>query len=408
MQIRTPKKYRGVQRRSIISCRRLFAYLLLLLLIATGAGIYLNRQVAAPIIQDAVSQLIAEIEKRAATMSAPAPTATPDPRNSLIEASNYWQQGALSRATELYMEIAPSTPNTVEVFRRIAIGLINASRYAEASQQAARAINADPFDADAWAIQAWALDWQNKPAEALAYALHALELDPQNSRASAYLAEIYHSLDQSQRAENLLDELLVQDPQSAEAYRARGLVKWNSDYAAALTDFQTAYELASHMNLVAVDIATIEKDLRNYEAALEILQQTLEADPRNPRALFRLGEIQISRDGNFAQAKLTLQDCIDYNPGYFHCHYMLGRANERLGETSAAAANFAAAIELGSQEPRHHYWAGWSQILLGNCSRALSYLEPGLQLARDIGQQQLTADISAVIPECDPSFVPGS
>lgn len=408
MQIRTPKKYRGVQRRSIISCRRLFVYLLLLLLIATGAAIYLNRQVAAPIIQDAVNNLIAEIENRVATLSAPEPTATPDPRNSLIEASNYWQQGALSRATALYLEIAPSTPNTVEVFRRIAIGLINASRYAEASQQATRAINADPFDADAWAIQAWALDWQDKPAEALAYALHALELDPQNSRASAYLGEIYHSLDQSQRAETLLDELLAQDPQSAEAYRARGLVKWDSDYAAALADFEAAYELASNMNLIAVDIATIEKDLRNFEAALEILQQTLEADPYNPRALFRLGEIQISRDGNFTQARLTLQDCIDFNPGYFHCHYMLGRANERLGETSAAAANFARAIELGSQEPRHHYWAGWSQIVLGNCSRALAYLEPGLQLARDINHQQLIADISAVIPQCDPSFVPGS
>jgi len=157
-----------------------------------------------------------------------------------------------------------------------------------------------------------------------------------------------------------------------------------------------------------VDIATIEKDLRNFESALEILQQTLAADPYNPRALFRLGEIQIARDGNFTQARLTLQDCIDFNPGYVHCHYMLGRANDRLGETSAAADNFARAIELGSQEPRHHYWAGWSQIVLGNCSRALAYLEPGLQLARDINNPQLIADISAVIPECDPSFTPGS
>ncbi len=408
MQIRTPKKYRGVQRRSIISCRRLLLYMLLLLLIVIGVGVFLNRQVAAPIIQNAVEQLIAEIENRVATLSAPTPSPTPDPRNSLVEASNYWQQGALRRATDLYLEIAPSTPNTVEIFRRIAIGLINASRYAEASQQAARAIHADPFDAEAWAIQAWALDWQGKPAEALAYALHALELDPQNSRASAYLGEIYHSLEQSQRAENLLDELLEQDPQSAEAYRARGLIKWDTDYAAALADFQAAYELASNQNFIAVDIATIEKDLRNFEVALEMLQQTLETDLYNPRALFRLGEIQIIHEGNFTQAKLTLQDCIDFNPSYFHCFYMLGRANDRLGETEAAAANFAKAIELGSQEPRHHFWAGWSQIQLGNCARALSYLEPGLQLAKDISHAQLIADISAVIPNCDPSFVAGA
>ena len=407
MQIRTPKKYRGVQRRSIISCRRLSLYLLLILLLAAVAVAAINRQLVLPIIQDAVSRLVAEVKSRSATLSAPAPTATPDPRNRLIEAGNYWQQGALSQATDLYREVADATPNTVEVFRRIAIGLINASRLDEASQQAARAINADPFDADAWATQAWALDWLGNSAEALPYALHALELDPDNSRASAYLGEIYRSLGQSQRAESLLDDLLEKDPQSAEGYRARGLVKWDSDYQAALQDFQTAYDLAGNMNIIAVDIATIEKDLRNYDSALETLQQVLESDPFNARALFRLGEIQISRDGNFTQAKLTLQDCIDFNPSYYHCFYLMGRANDRLGETEDAAANFARAIELGSQEARHHYWAGWSQILLDNCPRAMTYLEPGLQIARDKGQAQLVADISAVIPECDPTFTAG-
>ena len=337
----------------------------------------------------------------------PRPPPTPDPRNTLVEAGNYWQQGALSRATSLYMDIAPSVPNSAEVFRRIALGLINASRYDEASEQAARAIDADPFNAEAWAIAAWALDWQDKSEEALAYALHALELDPQNSRAAAFLAEIWHGLGQSGRAETLLEELLADDPDSAEAWRARGLVNWTSDYRAALSDFQTAWDLAPNMSLIAVDIATIEKDLREYEAARDTLQQALDADPWNARALFRLGEIQIVADGNYTQAKMTLQDCIDFNPGYHHCHYMLGRAQDRLGESAEAAASFAKAIELGSRDARHHYWAGWSQIVLGNCGQAMRYLEPGLEIATENSHTQLAADISAVIPECDPGFVAG-
>ena len=188
----------------------------------------------------------------------------------------------------------------------------------------------------------------------------------------------------------------------------RGLVNWTTDYQAALSDFQTAWDLAGNMNLIAVDIATIEKDLRDYEAARDTLRQALEADPWNARALFRLGEIQIVADGNFTQAKLTLQDCIDFNPGYLHCHYMLGRAQDRLGETAEAAASFAKAIELGSQDARHHYWAGWSQIVLGNCGQAMRYLEPGLEIANENSQARLAADISAVIPECDPGFVAGA
>ena len=64
MQIRTPKKYQGAQRRSIISCRRLAFYAVMLSLIAAGVGIYLNRQVFAPIVQDALDVMIVELEGR--------------------------------------------------------------------------------------------------------------------------------------------------------------------------------------------------------------------------------------------------------------------------------------------------------------------------------------------------------
>ena len=105
--------------------------------------------------------------------------------------------------------------------------MINESRYDEAVDYGARAINADPFDAEAWAIYAWALDWDKRAKEALAKALHALELDPESARAQAYLAEVYTSLGQAERADLLLDDLLEARPDSAEGIRARGLLKWN-------------------------------------------------------------------------------------------------------------------------------------------------------------------------------------
>lgn len=406
MQIRTPKKYQGVQRRSVIGCRRLAVYFVMLALIALGIGIVLNRATLAPIVQNAVYDIIGQLEDTAATMAVPEPTPTVDPRSSLVEANNYWLAGALDEATDLYIDIAASMPNSVEVNRRVAIGLINESRYDEAVEYGERAINADPFDADAWAIYAWALDWDKRATEALANALHALELDPANSRAAAYLAEVYSSLGQAERAALLLEDLLEADPDSAEGIRARGLLKWNrNDFAGALDDFKTAYSLADHMSLIAVDIAIIEKDLGNYETAQSFLQQVVDADPYNPHALFRLGEIAVSFEGNPAQAMRYLQDCVDLNPGYLYCHFMLGRAQERLGSIEDAAASFEMAIELGSDNPQHYYWAGYSQILLGNCTRAMAYLEPGLRLARASNPPRFAADIEAVIPDCDPTFI---
>ena len=406
MQIRTPKKYQGVQRRNVIGCRRLFFYLLMLTLIGLGIAIALNRATLAPIVQNAVYDFIGQLEDTAATMAVPEPTPTVDPRNSLVEANNYWLSGALDEATDLYIDIADSMPNSVEVFRRIAIGLINESRYDEAVDYGQRAINADPFDADAWAVYAWALDWDKRATEALANVLHALELAPDNSRAGAYLAEVYSSLGQAQRAELVLDDLLEADPNSAEGIRARGLLKWNRhDFSGALDDFKTAYSLADNMSYIAIDIAIIEKDLGNFETAQEFLQQVVDADPYNPHALFRLGEIAVSFEGNPAQAMRHLQDCVDLNPDYLYCHFMLGRAQERLGSIEDAAASFGRAIELGSDNPQHYYWAGYSQILLGNCARALAYLEPGLRLARESVPPRFVADIEAVIPDCDPTFL---
>lgn len=410
MQIRTPKKYRGVQRRSIVSCRRLGFYLLMLAMIALGVGIVLNRQVFAPIVQEALYDVIGELEDRAATMAVPEPTATVDPSNRLIEASNYWQQGALGAATDLYIEIAEALPNTVEVFRRIALGLINASRYDEAVTYAERAINADPFDADAWAIHAWTLDWEGRATEALSNALRALELDPDHSRAQAYLAEIYFSMDQAERGEALLADLLQDNPDSPEAYRARGLIRQEHryDFDGALKDYHTAYGLADNMNFIAVDIALVETGLRNYDTALEMLQEVVDADPYNARALFRLGEIQFSYLGNFAQAQRYLQDCVDFNPAYLYCFFLLGRAQEKLGAVEDASASFEKAIELGSDNAQHYYWAGYAHILLGNCSRALAYLEPGWRLAAQSTTQQYLDDIETVILLCDPTYVGGT
>ena len=166
MQIRTPKKYRGTQRRSVIGCRRLLFYALMLALIGAGIGILLNQDIFAPIVQDALYEAISQLEDRAATMSVPEPTPTKDPRNQLIEADNYWRQGALGAATVLYKELAPSLPNSVEIHRRIALGLISGSRFDEAARYAQRAINADPFDPDGWAIHAWALDWDRRAKDA--------------------------------------------------------------------------------------------------------------------------------------------------------------------------------------------------------------------------------------------------
>ena len=195
-------------------------------------------------------------------------------------------------------------------------------------------------------------------------------------------------------------------PNSAEAYRARGLIRqqYRYDYDGAREDFQTAYSLADNMNLFALDIAILESNLRNYAVALDYLSDVLEANPQNEAALLLTGKGHWGAHGNPAQAQRYLQDCVDYNPQNLNCQFWLGYMQNKLGSIEEAALSFEKAIELGSVNPQHYYWAGFSQILLGSCSRALGYLEPGLRLAIEGGYSQFAADIETVIPQCDPAF----
>ncbi|MCY4073376.1 MAG: tetratricopeptide repeat protein [Chloroflexi bacterium] len=406
MQIRTPKKYQGVQRRKLISCRRLLFYLVMLALIGAGIVVYLNRGTLAPIVQDALLDTIREMEDRAATMAVPDPSPTVDPRNKVVEANNYWVRGALNEALDIYTAIADALPNSVEVFRRIAVALINSARPAEALVFAERAVNADPFSAEAWAIRAWALDWAGRDGEAVSSALHALELDPQNSRAGAYLAEAYFELGQLGRAEDLIEEILAEDANSAEAWRARGLIKSEGrfDYAGAAEDFATAYGIADNMNLVAIDLARTETVLGNLEAALEVLQDVTEANPRNTQALYLMGLIYRNNLGNPSQALRHLQDCVDFDADHINCHYELGRAQLELEFGQEAAGTLVRAIDLGSENPRHYYWAGEAQRNLNNCTRAMYYFDQGLQKARDQNFSELIDALETVIPLCRQSF----
>ena len=222
MYVRTPKRYRGPQRRSVLSCRRIVVIFLMLLFIITGVGIYMNIDLLRAPVEEFISTQVANAESIAATSIAPPPTATQDPTNNLIQADNYWRQGAISESVNNYMQVLDAVPNDVSAYERVTLGLIIDGQPQQALEYAEKTITADPYSSDAWATRAWTLDWNGRPTEAISSALHALELDSNNARAMAFLAEAYNSLSQPERALTQIERALERDANSFEALsRAR-------------------------------------------------------------------------------------------------------------------------------------------------------------------------------------------
>lgn len=411
MYVRTPKRYRRTARRSVFPVRRILGTLLMIVVIVVGIGIYQNRSMFQPEVARIASTAIAGIERSAATIAAPTPTPTQDPTARLVQANNFWQTGSVNEALNLYMPILPSVPNDLAVHYRVTLGLITQGDVEQALDYAEQTVTADPFSADAWAIRAWALDWNGRPNEAIASALHARELDPENPRALAYLGEAYFGAGQTERALNTVNQALELDPDSLEAYRARGFIRayGQFDFGGGLSDLQRAYDLALAQNpaastLIAIDLAQIELRNQNIEGAIAILENVLELNPENTLALFWLGSVYFGQLGDPSQARGYLLRCVDYNPESINCNYLLGRTQERLDELTAASESFARAIELGSNSARHFWWAGRTQISLGNCGQALTYLREGYELALRGSDTQLVEDYEAILPLCNADF----
>jgi len=115
MQIQTPKKYRGRQRRSIIGCRRLGCMLLLLGLIAAAIGLFLNREAVAPVVESAVETAVLELNAGLGTLMAPVHKGLID-LATMVERLTAGPARVLGDAFSPYASLSPGTPADLVIF----------------------------------------------------------------------------------------------------------------------------------------------------------------------------------------------------------------------------------------------------------------------------------------------------
>lgn len=416
MYIKTPKRYRGTQRRQVFSCGRFLMILLLFALIALGIGIYQMREAVQPLIEIAWATAAPQIEAWQSTQFAPTPLPTVDPSRTLIDADNNWRAGRVSIAMENYRSILATVPNNVEVYSRVTLGLLTRGDLEAARSYAENTVTADPFSADAWALRAFVYAWEGEAAQGIASAQQALALDPSNGRAMAYLAYAYFESDLSERARSRAQEAIRLNPNGWEGYWVRGIILENIDIDidAALSDYETAYQYATEQNPAmagvmawALSRVLLHPNIEQSEEALAVLNNALTIDPDNVAVLFALGSYYFRELGEYGQAQDPLSDCTRIAPSNYDCWYLLGRSYEALGNSDAALEAFEAAVALETPYARHYWWAARVEWSLGSCSRASTYLETGYDMVRDgglsaadEGNAQLISDFEDLMNTC--------
>jgi tetratricopeptide (TPR) repeat protein len=406
MYLRTPKRYTRGQKRSPISLRWLWLWILTPIVAYVGIQIYQNIDVVGPPIQDAIYNLVDSAQNTMATAAAPTALPTQDPTQRLARADSNWKEGRIESAVQDYEAAVGGAPNDVTAYYRIAFGLLQEDKTSDALKAAEHTVTANPFSSDAWAIRAMALDWNGRSGEAIASALRALEIDPKSARAMAFLAEAYFDEQEFDLAKETIQNAMDIDPDSFEVNRVRGLIAAAVEYdpEAANQYFQKAYDAAPNLPYLAVDLA--QSMLPDYESAIGLLQDTVELNPENARVLFTLGNYYYSGLGNFGQASDYLSRCVQVNPDSVLCQALLGRVQISLEDYAQAAESLQKAIDLGTTTARHFLWMGRAKIALGDCPGAIPFLQKGYELAQEQDDPEAVTASADNLAECQ-APVPG-
>jgi tetratricopeptide (TPR) repeat protein len=147
------------------------------------------------------------------------------------------------------------------------------------------------------------------------------------------------------KAEHLLRQALLLDPENAEIYHNRGMLYSRSEcWQAALADFGNAITLSPHP-MSYEQRATVHYRLGNRQAAKQDLEQALRLDRQRFQALANLGWFAFEEQ-RYLDAVGYLSAAIEVEPTMSAAYAHRARAYWELGQMDKAMADLRAAEEL--------------------------------------------------------------
>jgi tetratricopeptide (TPR) repeat protein len=221
------------------------------------------------------------------------PTATRSPESLATEAENLFKDGKLLPSIEAYQEAIEASPQNPALYIAIARIQVWAGQYEEAQANAENALLLNPNSSMAYAVHAWALDFQGgeeNRAEALNSIQKAIELDDRNAIAHAYYAEIlidtglfenYDKAAEQSRIAYALDSNLV-ETRRARAYVLENVGADRYNYELAVQEYKAAIELNPNLPILHMELGRNLRFLEVYEEAIKEFTFANTLNPEDP------------------------------------------------------------------------------------------------------------------------------
>jgi tetratricopeptide (TPR) repeat protein len=225
-----------------------------------------------------------------------------------ILARAYTDIGRYQQGLDYGAAAVDADPKSVEAHRGYAIALILVGQRDEAIKELEDAININPNLTAPYFELAGQYKGANRLEDAIAAYEKVLTLQPQNAKALLRLCETYTQVGQNEQAEGFCDDALTIDPTYADAYKARGGVRFRRrNYEDAIVDFKacqandsTAIECVYQQGLAYYYIG----GTANCDSAWALLTQAQESSPPPEPSIMTIIQTGL---------KLVTENCVAYS-----------------------------------------------------------------------------------------------
>lgn len=222
----------------------------------------------------------------------------------------YFKAGKLDEAEALYKEMLVKTPNDMDLRYRLgniylAKGMLN-----EAGAEYRQVLQMDPNNGGAHNGLANLYYRQRKFDDAMAEYLQAIQMNPNLAEANLDLGNAYYEKKQYPQAAGYFKKYTELAPKDAVGYfmlaKAYQAQKDSILFSQAVALSEKAVKLDPNNDGAWYLLASLNRDLKNYEQSARAFRQALELSPADAERWYEAGKVYIKLGNSYWDSKDTL------------------------------------------------------------------------------------------------------
>ncbi len=218
------------------------------------------------------------------------------------------------RAEKAYLKLLESSPDLLDVRRELAEIYSDQKQFKKAAEQYREVLFLAPDDVE-WRLEyARVLLWDKQFDAAEKELLMLTEISPQNEEVLEELVSLYLEKEAWKKALALLDQLILENPDSIPLYMQRGRVhSWAKDYEKGIADFKKVLEVRSDYFEAKKEIALIYSYQKKWKEAEAALKELTDERPGDLDLRRELGDLYFYQN-RYQEAGKVFSQIANFDP----------------------------------------------------------------------------------------------